>query len=180
MTVLATARLVLREFTLDDAPFASSLLQEPSFLRHIGDRGVRTDEEARRWLRDGPLESYRRNGFGLYLTSLAVDATPIGMCGLLKRPVLDDVDIGFAFRPAFWGQGYAFEAASAVMAHGRDVLVLPRIVAIASPDNVRSAKLLERLGLRLERRLQVVGGNRECDLFGTPPGWGRPDPAAGP
>ena len=165
MIVLETERLLLRRLSTADAGFIVDLLNQPSFLRHIGDRGVRTPEAACRYLIDGPMASYEQNGFGLYRVELRESAEPIGMCGLLRRTELDDVDIGFAFLPQFWSQGYAFEAASAVMDHGRRVLGLEKIVAIVSPGNERSFRLLEKLGLRYERMIRLAEGQPEIKLF---------------
>lgn len=166
MIVLETERLVLRRLTLNDAPFIVELLNEPSFLRFIGDRGVRDEAGARRYLTAGPLASYERFGFGLYLAFLRETGDPIGMCGLLKRDTLPDVDIGFAYRPAFWGKGYAREAAAATLEHGRARLGLRRIVAITSPDNDGSRRVLESIGLRYEGMTRLGEDPREVRLFG--------------
>ncbi|MGH9854479.1 MAG: GNAT family N-acetyltransferase [Blastocatellia bacterium] len=165
MKVLETDRLILRWLSTDDAVFILKLLNEPSFLRFIGDKGVRTLEDARNYILNGPVEMYNRLGFGLYLTELKEDGAPIGICGLIKRDGLEDVDIGFAFLPGFWAKGYAYEAASAVMAYGKDILRIRRIVAITSPDNYASAKLLEKLGLRFERMILLSEGAEEVRLF---------------
>ena len=164
MQVLETPRLVLRWVTTDDAPFIFELLNEPSFLQYIGDKGVRSLEDARNYILTGPVASYQRFGFGLYLVLLRESGTPIGMCGLLKRDSLPDVDVGYAYRPAFWSNGYAFEAASAVLAHGREVFGLRRIVAITSPDNAGSRALLEKLGLHYEGTLSLSPG-QDTHLF---------------
>ncbi|HEX3282956.1 MAG TPA: GNAT family N-acetyltransferase [Pyrinomonadaceae bacterium] len=166
MKVLETDRLILRRLSLEDAEFILRLLNEPSWLQFIGDKGVRSLEDARSYILQGPLEMYSRLGFGLYLVELRNEGLPIGMCGLIKRDSLPDVDIGFAFLPAYWGKGYAYEAASAVMAHGKE-LGLNRIVAITSPDNDSSARLLEKLGLRFEEMLQLTPGSAEVRLFGS-------------
>ena len=163
--LLQTERLTIRHLTLDDAAFILQLLNEPSFLRFIGDRDVRTLDDAGRYIVNGPMASYRQNGFGLNLVVLKDSGIPIGMCGVLKRPALDDPDMGFAFLPAYWSQGYAFEAATAVLVHGRDVLGLNRIVAIANSDNVSSAKLLERLGLRFEHLMRLPGESEDVKYF---------------
>ena len=142
------------------------LVNEPSWLRFIGDRGVRTLEDARRYLLDGPIAMYERLGFGLYATTLKEDASaPIGICGLVKRDGLDDVDIGFALLPKFWGKGYAHEAAAAVMDYARNVVGLERVVAITSVDNESSARLLERIGLRFERMIRLTPDGEEIRLF---------------
>ena len=164
MLVLETERLALRRLTLDDAAFMLGLLNEPSFLQNIGDKGVRTEADAREHIRKGPVASYDANGFGLYLVSLRNTGEPIGTCGLLKRDALEDVDVGFALRPAFWSQGYAFEAASAVIAYARDTLGLSRIVAIVSLDNKASIGLLERLGLTFEKRTRLSENAPEVRL----------------
>jgi len=166
LKVLETDRLILRWLSADDAEFILELLNEPSFLRFIGDKWVRTLEDARDYILNGPADMYKRLGFGLYLTELKDDGVPIGICGLIKRDVLEDVDIGFAFLPRFWAKGYAYESASAVMAYGKNVLGLNRIVAITSPDNLASAKLLEKLGLRFERMIRLSKDAEELRLFG--------------
>src|SRR5688572_24048547 len=122
MIVLETERLQLRYLSADDAPFIVELLNDPDWLQFIGDKSVRTLGDARAYLRDGPIAMYPREGFGLYLVVLRAQAKPIGLCGLIRRSGLADVDIGFAFLPAFRGSGYALESAAAVLAHGRDNL----------------------------------------------------------
>jgi len=167
MTVLETQRLILRRFSPDDAKFILALLNEPSFLRYIGDKKVRNLEDARQYIQTGPVASYEKNGFGLYLVELKDSHTPIGMCGLIKRDELPDVDIGFAFLPDFWNKGYAFEAAGAVMKYGQEELKLPRIVAITSLDNEASIKLLERLGFKYERVVKLSEDREQVKLFAT-------------
>ena len=167
MTVLETNRLVLRRLTSADAEFIVALLNQPSFLRYIGDKEVRNNADAVRYLETGPIASYERFGFGLYLVALRATDTPIGMCGLLKREQLPNVDIGFAFLPEYWSQGYAFESAAAVMTHARDVLGLKRIVAITSPDNDASIRLLKKLGLEFEGLIRLSEDQPEVRLFGS-------------
>ena len=165
MKILETERLVLRRLSSDDAAFILELLNQPSFLRYIGDKGVRTTEDAVRYIQAGPIASYERFGFGLYLVELKETGVPIGMCGLLKRDTLPDVDVGFAFLPDYWSQGYAFEAASGVMSYGREVLGLQRIVAITSLDNDASIRLLEKIGLKFEGLITPSPEVGEVRLF---------------
>jgi RimJ/RimL family protein N-acetyltransferase len=165
MKVLETDRLVLRRMSVDDAEFELRLLNEPSFLRFIGDRGVRTLEDARAYILKGPVDMYERLGFGLYLAELKEEGVPIGICGLVKRDFLADVDIGFAFLPEFWGQGYASEAASAVMEYAKGALGLKRIVAITNPENHSSIRLLEKLGLKFDRMIRATADGPEIRLF---------------
>ena len=165
LPALETARLALRRFDLGDAGFALRLLNEPSFLLHIGDKGVRTEDDARRYIADGPLASYARFGFGLRVIELRETGVPIGICGLLKRDWLDDVDLGFALLPPYWGHGYAFEAASAVLAEAREAHGLRRIVAITSLGNDPSIQLLGKLGFRFERIARFTEGGEELRLF---------------
>lgn len=163
--VLATERLVVRRFTADDAPFVLELVGQPAFLRFIGDKGARDLEGARAYLRAGPLASYELHGFGLFHVALAVSGEPLGMCGLLRRAGLDDVEVGFAFLEGHWGHGFALEAARAVLEYGRAGHGLERIVAVTHPQNERSAHLLERLGLRLERAVELEGAAGTSHLY---------------
>ena len=165
MIVLETPRLLLRRFTLDDAPFILRLLNEPSFLEFIGDKGVRTLDDARDYLRQGPIASYEQHGFGLYLVTLKSDGTSLGMCGLLKRETLPDVDIGFAFVPEFWSQGYGLESAAAVLLHGKEAFGLKRIVGLARPENRASIGLLEKLGMKYEARIRIAPDGPEDVLL---------------
>jgi RimJ/RimL family protein N-acetyltransferase len=159
-------RLSLRELGLHDAEFILRLLNEPGFLRFIGDKGVRTLDDAREYLSKGPLESYRRHGFGLYHVSLRHDGTAIGICGLVKRDTLVDPDVGFAFLERHWSKGYASESAAAVLAYGRDVLGIERIVAITALDNRGSIAVLEKIGLSFERRVKLGDDPKALNLFG--------------
>ena len=165
--MLETNRLTIRELSVDDAAFILRLLNEPSFLRFIGDKQVRTLADARQYILNGPCDSYKKNGFGLYLVQLKSSKTPLGICGLLRRETLPDVDIGFAFVPEFWNQGYAFESAAATISYAKDVLKLPRIVAITNKDNDASAKLLAKLGLHFERLIKLTNNDEEIRLFSS-------------
>lgn len=166
--LLETARLKLRRLAHADAPFIVRLLNDASFLRYIGDRGVRTEEDARRYLDRGPLASYRERGFGLYLVAVKESGLPAGICGLLKRDTLPDVDLGFAFLPDFRSLGYATESARAVLEHGR-TLGMGRIVAVTTPDNAGSIRVLQKLGLRAEGTLRLSEGEPELQLFAPAP-----------
>jgi len=163
--ILETDRLILRKLSIQDAEFILKLLNEPSFLQFIGDKGVRNLDQARDYILNGPVDSYERFGFGLYLVEMKPSALSIGMCGLLKRDSLEDVDIGFAFLPEFWGSGYALESARAVMAVGKSDFGLSRIVAITSPDNYRSIKILSKLGMTFERMVRLSPDEPEIKLF---------------
>ena len=151
MTVLQTERLALRRLTADDAPFLLELLNDAAFLRFIGDRGVRTLDDARAYVERGPAASYAQHGFGLYRVARRDDDTPVGICGLLKRDALEHADLGYAFLPDHRSRGYALESAAAVIAHARRDLGLDRLLAITSPDNDASIRVLEKLGFRFER-----------------------------
>lgn len=165
MEVLQTNRLILRWLEAADAPFIVKLLNQPSFLQYIGDRGVRSLQDGQDYIRTGPGQSYSEHGFGLNMVTLKDDGTPIGMCGLLKRPNLEDVDLGFALLPEYWGQGYAFEAASAALAHGKTAFDLERIVAITAPDNEASIRLLEKLGMKFETMVRLTDDGSAARLF---------------
>ena len=159
MLVLETPRLVLRRLTFDDAEFIFRLVNDPSWLRFIGDKNVRNLDDARRYLREGPLDMYERYGFGMYRVDERDSGTPAGMCGLIKRDTLPDVDVGYAFLPEFRGKGYAYEAAAAVLELGNRVFRLRRILAIVSPDNASSIRLLEKAGMTFERLMEFRPGD---------------------
>lgn len=163
--IIETDRLILRQLTVDDAEFILELLNDPGWLRYIGDRGIRNLADARQYIVDGPVASYQRNGFGLYLVESKDSKMPMGICGLIQREELEDVDIGFAFLPQFGRKGFAFEAASAVMDHAAYELGIQRIVAITSWDNLRSIKLLEKLGMQFQEIIKLSEDDPGTRLF---------------
>jgi [ribosomal protein S5]-alanine N-acetyltransferase len=169
--ICRTARLRLREIDAGDAPFIVTLLNDAAFLENIGDRGVRSVADAAAYIERGPRASYAAHGFGLWLVELAElgelagAATPIGICGILKRDALPEPDLGFAFLPAYRSQGYAFEAARRVCDFAREVTRLPRLLAIVNPANTPSIRLLGRLGFSIERSMIMPGETREVNLF---------------
>lgn len=166
MNRIETARLELRELSPQrDAAFVHEALNEPAFVRNVGDRGVRTEADAAEYIRVRIAADYERLGFGMWLVESRETGEALGMCGLLKRDMLDDVDIGFTFLERFWGSGYALEAATAVMQFGWNVAKLPRIVAITAPHNASSIRLLEKLGLRFERKLRLTPDAPEIMVF---------------
>ena len=165
MNVIHAERLVLRQLELHDAAFILELLNDAAFLRFIGDKGVRTLGDAREYILKGPIDSYVRHGFGLYAACL-LDGTPIGICGLVKRDGLADVDVGFAFLSRYRSKGYASESAAAVLLHARQVLRLQRIVAITSPDNWESIAVLEKIGLKFAGMIKLAEHDSEVKLFG--------------
>jgi RimJ/RimL family protein N-acetyltransferase len=165
MIVCETPRLRLRHLTEDDAAFIVQLLNDPGFIRNIGDRKVRTIDEARRYIQSDTVSGYGRRGYGLYLVERKEDAAPIGVCGLLKRDYLPDMDVGFAFLQNFHGRGYGLESARAVLRHARAALGIPRVVAITSPGNEASIRLLGKLGLRFERMIRPPDEDRDTRLF---------------
>jgi RimJ/RimL family protein N-acetyltransferase len=165
MKVLETDRLMLRRFVLEDAAFVLELVNDPSWIQFIGDRRVATLDDARAYIENGPFEMYRRLDFGLWVVTRKEDGERMGMCGLIKRDLLKDVDIGYAFLPKFRGQGYAKESAAAVLAHGHRVLGLQRIVAITAPENHRSSKLLCAIGMRLDQVFRLPGEDEDTLMF---------------
>jgi ribosomal-protein-alanine N-acetyltransferase len=167
--VLETQRLTLREIDAGDAPFILELVNDPDWIRFIGDRGVRTLEDARGYIERGPRSLYAKLGFGLWLVSLKDGGTPIGMCGLIKRDTLEHVDLGYAFMPAFRGQGYAKESAEAARDYAFEVLGLDRLVAITDPANDPSGKLLERLGFRFEATIPYGTEGDVSSLYALDP-----------
>jgi RimJ/RimL family protein N-acetyltransferase len=163
---LTTPRLRLRPLSVDDAEFALRLVNEPAFLEHIGDKGLRDLEGARSFLREGPWTRQDLDGHGMLAVEPQAGGAPLGVCGLLHRPALDLTDVGFAFLAEQRGQGYATEAAGALLRHAREVLGLERVHGIASPDNAASIRVLEKLGLRFQRLVRLAEGERESALYG--------------
>ena len=167
MTILETERLTLRQFTTNDAEFIFEQLNEPSWIQNIGDRNIRTLDDARAYIVNGPGASYGKNGFGLWLIVLKETGESIGMCGLIKRDHLEDVDIGYALLPRFWSKGYAVEAAQAVKDYARDVVGLKRLVAIVDPANEGSIRVIEKIGLRYEKMVRLAADDIDLKLFGA-------------
>ena len=165
MLNLQTQRLIVRRLTVEDAEFILTLLNEPSFLRYIGDKKVRNLDDARQYILNGPVASYGQHGGGLCLVELRESRTSIGMCGILKRAELPEPDIGFALLPDFWNKGFGFEAATAVLNDAYERLKLQRILAITSLDNDASINLLQRLGFRFEGNRQLSAGGEPVKLF---------------
>ena len=166
MLVLETDRLRLRRILVEDADFILGLLNEPSFIQNIGDKGVRTRDDARSYILNGPIASYEKFGFGLWLVETKESSACIGMCGLLKRDALENVDIGYALLPEFWSRGYAFESASAVLVYAGRMLGLKRVVAITNPENQSSIRLLEKMGFHFEKMVRLSENAPEIKLFG--------------
>jgi RimJ/RimL family protein N-acetyltransferase len=163
--ILETERTIFREVTTGDAEFILDLLNQPSFIKYIGDRGVRTISEARDYIESRFAESYKKFGFGMYAVELKEIGTPIGICGFVRRDSLPDADIGFAFLPQYCSQGYAFESAAGAMKYGRDVLGLRRVLAITSQDNESSGRLLEKIDFKFERLIKLPHDAEELKLF---------------
>jgi len=169
MRTLLTERLRIRRMDVSDAGFMLALLNQPSWLQFIGDRGVRTLDDARNYILQGPVAMVERLGYGFGVVEAIASAEPLGICGLAKRDYLDDADIGFAFMPQHCGQGYAHEAASAVLAFAHAELGMARVLATTRTTNSQSQKLLEKLGLRFERMIAHPDGDRELMLYASTP-----------
>jgi RimJ/RimL family protein N-acetyltransferase len=163
--VIETKRLWLRQFKLSDAGFILELLNSPGWLEFIGDRNVRTEDDARTYLSNGPIKSYEMNGFGLLLVLLKDSDIPIGACGLLKRDFLSEPDLGFAFLPDYIGSGYGFESAEAIMNFATRDLHLSHVVAFTVPQNVASIKLLEKLRFTFKEIFKMPEEDEELFLF---------------
>ncbi|MCF3098844.1 N-acetyltransferase [Aeromonas australiensis] len=163
--MIASSRLILREMIATDAPFIFELLNDGDFYRYIGDRGIRTLEQAQEYIQQGPAVSYARYGHGLYLVERKEDGASLGICGLIKRDNLEQVDIGYAFLPQYRGQGYAIEAAQAALVDGKNRLGIGQVVAIVTPGNERSIGLLAKLGLVRSRLVKLSEDEEECLLL---------------
>ncbi len=167
MIILETERLVLREVTVQDAAFVLDLLNSPGFLENIGDRGVRTPDQARTYIEERVLGSYRDHGFGMWLTAQKSDGAAVGLAGLVRRDGLDVPDVGYAFIQRAWGRGYAQEAAAAVLAHARGPMGIPQLAAITTPQNLASMAVLRKVGFRFQGMITLPGAERESTYFST-------------
>ena len=165
LNTILTERLILRPFNLADAGFILELVNTPGWLKYIGDRKVYNVEDAANYLKNGTLKNYEIHGFGFLVMTLKDSGTAVGMCGLVKRDTLEDVDIGYALLPEFEGKGYAFEAASATLIFAKNELNLGRIVAITSMENERSGNLLTKLGFKLENKVRLSDDGEELFLY---------------
>lgn len=165
--VLETERLILRQFTIDDTKFILELVNSQGWIANIGDRNIKTNEQAKAYLQKGPLKSYADNGFGLWLVELKTDKAPIGICGIIKRENLENPDIGFAFLPEFTGKGFAYEIANATLAFAINILKLPVILGITIPTNKASIKLLEKIGLKFNKTFNLPNDPKALLLFST-------------
>ncbi len=165
MCLLKTERLTLSHLRLDDADFILQLLNEPDFHKYIGDKGVRTIEDANGYLREGPLASYKQRGYGLYLVRLKNAETPIGICGLKKRDSLDVPDLGYAFLKNHWSNGYATEAARCVLDYAYDKLKINKLAALTTTDNEASVRVLEKLGFQFQKIVKLPEFESDSKLF---------------
>lgn len=163
--ILETDRLILQEFTTADANFILDLLNEPAFHRYIGDKGVRTIDEARIYLTEGAISSYKNSGYGLWLAKTKKNNTSIGMCGLKNRDVLEIPDLGYAFLKQYWSKGYATEAAPGVLTYAFEKLSLNRIAAITHPENKGSEKVLQKLGFQFKKLVYLDDFEGQSKLF---------------
>lgn len=163
VTIIETQRLQIQEVNKNDTQFIFDLLNSPGWIQHIGNRGIRTLTDAEAYIQSPLAQSYEKDGFGLYKMVLKEEQKPIGLCGLIDRSDLPHVDIGFAILPQYQGKGYTFEAAKATMEHGQSKLGLEVIWGITGPSNIKSQKLLEKLGLKFLKKIQF--GNYEEDTW---------------
>lgn len=163
--VLQTERLMLRKLTLHDTDFIVELVNSPGWLQYIGYRNIHTEEDAIKYLQDGPMKSYEQNGYGLLLIHLKTTKAPIGMCGLLKRDALELPDLGYALLPAYEGKGYITEATSAYLAYVEQQLQIGKLLAITNLDNEKSIRVLEKLNFVFERYLNMSGDDHPVRLF---------------
>lgn len=151
--ILKTERLNIRHLTSDDTEFILKLLNEPSYIKNIGDKKVRTIEQAQEYLQNGPIKSYRKNGFGLNCVTLKTSNTAIGICGLIKRSEFEFIDVGYAFLSEYWFRGFAKEAMSALFDYTRKNGDYKKIKAIVNPDNIASIKLLQKLNFQFQKKM---------------------------
>jgi [ribosomal protein S5]-alanine N-acetyltransferase len=165
MTLIHTDRLAIQYITGEYSNFIYRLLNDPSWIKYIGDKGIKTEEDAKNYIQNGPIQMYQDFGFGLYLVTLKETGEPIGLCGLIKRPTLENIDLGYAFLPEYTGKGYALEATKAVLQYGNEQLLIDKIVAITTIDNFSSQKVLLKLGFTFDSLIKEKDEAKELKLF---------------
>ena len=166
MYISSTERLHLAELNTNDAPFILELLNTPNWLKFIGDRKINSITDAEDYITNHHIKSYRENGFGFFKVLLkSENAIAIGCCGLIKRPELDSVDIGFAFLPEYERKGFGFESASAVIELAKEQYKLDEVLGIVLPTNPNSINLLEKLGLNYKKTVTLFENKEELLLY---------------
>lgn len=164
-SILKTERLILREANPSDKHFFYELLNSPKWIKYIGDRNIKTLKNAEDYINDKLINSYKTNGFGLYVYELKESHLPIGICGFIKRDYLDSVDIGFALLPEHERNGYTFEISAAVLKDGKQTLGINKVVAITTKDNFASQELLNKLGFSFQSYVNEPETNEELVLY---------------
>ncbi len=163
--ILTTERLTLREYTIDDATFIIELLNSEDWLKFIGNRNVKTIQDATNYITNTFIKGYQKHGFGFWMVEITTTKEPIGMCGITKRDGLDGIDIGFAFLSTFMGKGYSYEISKATLNYVLTTIKPPFVLAITNPDNIRSIKLLEKIGLQYQRKIKLTDDGMELNLY---------------
>jgi ribosomal-protein-alanine N-acetyltransferase len=163
--LIETERLTMRRITPHDADLMLAVWNDPAFVRYVGDRGIRTIEQAAKAIEEGAMRLFSEHGFGPYRMALKTDDTAVGICGIFAREGMDEPDLGFSVLPEFCKRGFAYESAVAVIRHARVDLKLPRLTAIVSPENAASVGLIEKLGLQFERMIRLPGENSDISLY---------------
>lgn len=166
MKVLTSSRLRLRQLTIKDTNFIVELLNDPEWLKYIGDRDVKNVQDALFYIQQGPQVMYQQHDMGLLLVESLAQQQPIGLCGLLKRIELPHADLGFAFLPQYRKQGFALEAAKLVLADVYERNLTEKVLAITSVDNHKSIRLLKKLGFRFKGLIRLSKASAdETTLF---------------
>ncbi|WP_372647970.1 GNAT family N-acetyltransferase [Draconibacterium sp.] len=160
-----TPRLILRPVQESDALFILRLFRTENWLKYIGERGVYSEDEARTYIREKMYPQLKKKGYGNYLVIRKTDNAKMGTCGLFDREGLEGIDIGFAFLPEFEGHGYAFEAAERLKKAGIEDFKIKNITAITAKYNLRSQRLLERLGMRFTKHVTLPNDDEELMFY---------------
>ncbi len=163
--IIETERLRLREFDHSDSDLIFELLNSPGWLKYIGNRSIADIEDAANYIEAKLQKGYRDSGFGFYLVELKATGEKTGMCGIVKREGLDDIDLGFALLPKFENKGYAFESSMAVIQYAKNVLNIKKLAAITLPSNIASIRVLEKIGMKFEKRIYIPGDPEELLLY---------------
>lgn len=165
MSIITTDRLTLREVLLDDSPFILSLISEAAWRQFISDHSITTLEETERYIEERLISLYKKWNYGLWLVELKSNQQALGICGLVRRPTLPTMDLGFGFRQQFWGQGYAYEAAVACQHYAHTEYHAETLLAITNPENSRSQKLLKKIGFQYNETKSLSDADDPVAIF---------------
>ena len=156
---ISTDRLHLHLLATGDYEFIIQLVNSKGWIKFIGDRNIHSKEESVAYIN----KIVDSTNIYYWVVRIKEGNIPIGVIWFLKRDYLENFDIGFAFLPEFAGRGYAYEAAKEILSIVSTYPAYHTVLATTIPHNLRSIKLLIKLGLYFEKELEV--GNQKLHIY---------------